>query len=138
MTRSAESIATSVKGVITLFSYDDLPSAIDFYQRVVGLRVAEDFGWCYLLELQPRTYLGLIDATSGSQHPVAGANKGVLVTIEMVDLDACLERAKRLGVVAPTTTLEFGCRGRTREFRIVDPGGYPVEFFSWVEPMPRT
>lgn len=133
-----ETLTTAVKGAITLLSYDDLPAAVSFYRELVGLRIAEDFGWCCLLELQPRSYLGLIDATAGSQRPVAGANKGVLVSLEVADLAACLERARRLGLVAADTHLVPGCRGRTREFRIVDPGGYPVEFFSWVTPMTQS
>lgn len=130
-----ETLSTAVKGVITLLPYGDLPAAVSFYRELVGLRITEDFGWCCLLELQPRTYLGLIDATAGSQRPVAGANKGVLVSLEVPDLAACLERAKRLGLAAADANLTSGCRGRTREFRVVDPGGYSVEFFSWVRPM---
>jgi len=133
-TTLSETLTTAVKGVITLLPYDDLPAAVSFYRDLVGLRIAEDFGWCCLLELQPRTYLGLIDATAGSQRPVAGANKGVLVSLEVPDLTACLERARRLGLVTAGTRLVPGCRGRTREFRITDPGGHPVELFSWVPP----
>jgi len=129
-----EPLAAAVKGVITFLSYEDLPAAVSFYRELAGLRIAEDFGWCCLLELQPCTYLGLIDATAGSQRPVVGANKGVLVSLEVADLATCLERARRLGLVAADTRLVPGCRGRTREFRIVDPGGYSVEFFSWVPP----
>lgn len=128
--------STSIKGIITFFYYDNVAAAAEFYERAVGLKTAEDFGWCRILELQPRTFLGLMNATSGSQRPVAGTNKGVLLSIETADLDACLARLMRTGAAPLSTIVEPGCEGRTREFKIVDPGGYTVEFFRWLSPPP--
>jgi predicted enzyme related to lactoylglutathione lyase len=130
-------IAPSVKGVLTFFYYENLRAAVEFYQRIVGLSIVEDFGWCCILELQPRCYIGLIDAVSGSQRPIPGPNKGVVISIETANLDACLAQAIRLGATPASTAIEAGCRGRTREFRITDPGGYTVEFFAWVTVTPQ-
>lgn len=123
-----------MNGTITFFYYDDMRAALEFYERVVGLRQAADLGWCALLELQPRSFLGLVDAAVGSQHPIAGRNKGTLLSIEAADLEACLARFQRLGVTEASTKIVSGCRGLTREFRIHDPGDYPVEFFTWLTP----
>ena len=124
--------ALAVKGVVTFFYYEDQPSAVKFYQQVVGLRRVQDFGWCTILQLQPSTYLGLVNAVAGSQRPIAGANKGAILSIETADLDGCLAHMKRLGVVAADTILEPGCAGHAMEFKIRDPGGYTVEFFRWL------
>jgi predicted enzyme related to lactoylglutathione lyase len=124
--------ACALKGVLLFFYYEDLPAAVDFYERVVGLKKVQDFGWCAILELQPRTYLSLVNATAGSQRPLAGPNKGVQLSIEAVDLEACLAHMQRLGIASTATKLEPGCEGRTVEFKIVDPGGYTVELFRWL------
>jgi predicted enzyme related to lactoylglutathione lyase len=128
------SASVAMKGAITFFYYHDLHAARDFYERVVGLQRVEDLGWCCLLQLQPRCYLGLVDASAGRQRPVPGRNKGALLSLETTDLEACLERLKHLGATPATTEIEPGCRGRTREFRIYDPEDYAIEFFTWLTP----
>lgn len=127
--------AFAPKGVITFFYYEELAPAVEFYQRVVGLKKVEDLGWCAIMELQPRTYVGLVNADSGSQRPIAGPNKGAVLSIETANLEDCLELMKRAGAVAPSAALVPGCYGRTVEFKIVDPGGYTVEFFRWLQPL---
>ncbi|MGE0581324.1 MAG: VOC family protein [Steroidobacteraceae bacterium] len=124
-----------MKGAITFFYYQDLGAARDFYERIVGLERVQDFGWCCLLSLQPGCHLGLVDGTSSRQRPIEGRNKGVLLSIEMADLEACLERFRQLGVADPASRIEPGCSGRTREFRIFDPEGYAIEFFTWLTPL---
>jgi catechol 2,3-dioxygenase-like lactoylglutathione lyase family enzyme len=123
-----------VKGVVTFFYYDDLASAVAFYERVIGLRKVLENEWCGLFELRPGTLLGLVDAVAGSQTPIPGRNKGAIVSIETDRLEACLARMKALGVVAQSAELERGCAGRTWEFKIHDPAGYCLEFFRWIEP----
>jgi predicted enzyme related to lactoylglutathione lyase len=125
-------VPCAVKGVLTFFYYENLSAAVDFYQRIVGLKKVQDFGWCAILELQPRTYVSLVNATAGSQRPLTGPNKGVQLSIETADLEACLQHMQRLGIASAATALEPGCEGRTVEFKIVDPGGYTVEFFRWL------
>jgi hypothetical protein len=123
-----------VKGVVTFFYYDDLASAIAFYERVIGLRKVLESEWCGLFELRPGTLLGLVDAVAGSQTPIAGRNKGAILSIETERLEACLALMKARGVAAQTAELELGCAGRTWEFKIHDPAGYCLEFFRWIEP----
>lgn len=126
--------APGVKGVITLFYYDDLPGAIAFYDRVMRLQKVMQADWCELFELRPGAYLGLVDGASGSQKPIAGLNKGAVISLEVEDLDLCLARMTALGAVLPGVRLERGCAGRTLEFSVQDPGGYRLEFFRWIEP----
>lgn len=135
-TSSSSSPAFIPQGAITFFYYQELAPAVEFYLQVVGLKMAEHLGWCAILELQPRTYVGLVNATAGSQRPIDGPNKGAVLSIETADLEECLERMKRIGAVAASTVLEPGCYGRTVEFKILDPGGYTVEFFRWLQPLP--
>ena len=120
------------RGAITFFYYDDLPAAAAFYREVVGLPAAFDADWCVIFELGAGgARLGLVNAVAGSQRPVAGPNKGTILSLEVDSVEACLDRLKRLGAAPPGARLQDGFAGRTREFKLKDPGGYTVEFFSW-------
>lgn len=122
-----------VTGVHTFFYYDDLPAALHFYECVLGFPKMVDYGWCAIFQLHGNAFLGLVNATHGSQRPVADLNKGAVLSLLTHDLEQCLARAKRAGVLAASAVPTSGCDGRTREFRICDPGGYTIEFFSWVD-----
>jgi catechol 2,3-dioxygenase-like lactoylglutathione lyase family enzyme len=123
-----------LKGTVTFFYYDDLETAAAFYERVLGRPRLMFTEWCAFFDLWPGARLGLVDAAAGSQRPVPGENKGALLSLEVDDLAACLERMKALGLIAPSAELERGAEGHTWEFKIRDPGGYRVEFFSWIDP----
>lgn len=125
-----------IKGVVTLFYYEDMRRALDFYERVIGLRKIVDFGWCALLEIFEHAHLGLIDSTGGSQRPIPGTNKGALITLQTEDLQACLTRMRELGVATAATRIEYNPRSRTHDFKVYDPEGYTIEFFAWDEPPP--
>lgn len=135
--RSPADMAASlgVKGVVTFFYYDDLAGAVAFYEGVIGLRKVMQNEWCGMFELRPGTLLGLVNGVAGSQAPIAGTNKGAIVSLEVEDLDACLALMKARGVVSQDAALEPGCAGRTWEFKLSDPGGYCLEFFRWIEPV---
>jgi predicted enzyme related to lactoylglutathione lyase len=124
-------IAGAPRRAITFFYYDDLAPAVAFYRDVLGLKLAMDEPWCAMFELNSGARLGLVDAAAGSQRPISGFNKGAILSLEVDDLAACLERLKRQGTTGATTELVSGCGGRTEEFKVFDPGGYTVEFFHW-------
>jgi predicted enzyme related to lactoylglutathione lyase len=116
---------------ITFFYYDDLAPAVAFYRDVLGLELAMDEPWCAMFEVNAGARLGLVNAAAGSQRPISGLNKGAILSLEVDDLAACLDRLKRRGAADAAAELVSGCGGRTEEFKIFDPGGYTVEFFHW-------
>jgi predicted enzyme related to lactoylglutathione lyase len=118
---------------ITFFYYDDLPRAADFYRQVLGLKVTMVREWCAICELANGARLGLVDGLHGSQRPIPSTNKGAILSLQVDDLEACLERCVARGLVAADEELAPGCGGLTREFKIRDPGGYTIEFFRWIE-----
>lgn len=124
-----------VKGAVTFFYYDDLDGAVAFYEGVIGLRKVVHNEVCGMFELCPGALLGLVNGVVGSQTPIAGPNKGAVVSLEVEDLDACLALMKARGVVDKSAHTERGGGGRTLEFKLRDPGGYSIEFFRWVEPV---
>lgn len=123
-----------IQGVITVFYYEDVRAALDFYEQVLGLRKVADFGWGGIVQLQPNACVGLVNATGGSQKPIPGFNKGAILSIAVSDLELCFETLKKAGAVPQGTLIESGCEGRTREFKIRDPGGYTIEFCTWLAP----
>jgi extradiol dioxygenase family protein len=126
-------LATAPQGVITFFYYDDLNQAAAFYRERLGLRSLMVSDWCVIFELNPGARLGLVNATAGSQRPIAGRNKGAILSLQVDGVAACLERMKRCELAPPSAELVEGCCGRTREFKIADPEGYVIEFFEWID-----
>jgi predicted enzyme related to lactoylglutathione lyase len=124
-----------IDGVFTVFYYDDVRAAITFYEQVIGWPKTADYGWSAIFEVRPRTYLVLVNATGGSQKPIPGTNKGAILSLAIHDLEARFERLKRAGAVPADGAIEAGCGGRTREFKVRDPGGYTVEFCTWLTPL---
>lgn len=125
--------ACSVEGAYTLFYYDDMAVATHWYEHVVGFEKLLDYGWLAMFRLQERAYLGLVSSSFGSQRPVEGENRGVLLTISTDDLEGWHSRLFEKGVYGTGEGLYIGCDGLTIEFKIRDPGGYTLEFFEWLE-----
>lgn len=126
-------LASPPEGVITFFYYEDLNQAAAFYRERLGLRSLMVSDWCVIFELNRGARLGLVNATAGSQQPIAGRNKGAILSLQIDEVGACLERMKRCGLAPLSAELVEGCGGRTREFKISDPEGYVIEFFEWID-----
>ncbi|WP_447931855.1 VOC family protein [Sphingopyxis fribergensis] len=125
--------APSIDGSILFFYYDDLDTATRWYRDILGLETILHEEWLVLLQLRPGTVIGLVDAAGGSHLPLRGGSQGAMLSIESNAVETWLDRFKTLGICAATTPLTPGCRGRTLEFRVRDPGGYMVEFFRWTD-----
>jgi predicted enzyme related to lactoylglutathione lyase len=130
---SVAALSGPAVSAITFFYYDDLPRAAAFYRDVLGLKVAMVREWCVICELAGGARVGLVDGLSGSQRPIPAGNKGAILSLEVDDLEACLERCVALGLLPSDADLVPGCSGLTREFKIRDPGGYTIEFFRWID-----
>lgn len=126
--------APAIKGSILFHYYDDLDAAARWYQEILGLEVQMREDWLVLLRLGPASTLGLVDAVNGSHKPPRGAGQNAMLSIETDEIDAWHARFKALGLCPPDAALVPGCRGRTREFTVRDPGNYVVEFFQWIAP----
>ena len=49
----------------TFFYYRDLPTAMRFYEGILGLPLAIDQGWCKIYEICPGAHVGLVDEAKG-------------------------------------------------------------------------
>lgn len=122
-----------IAGAITFFYYDDLDAAVRWYRDVIGFEPYLVQDWLVLMRVGPGHSLGLVDAVSGSQRPIQGLNKGATLSIETQELEQWHSRLKAAGSAGLDDGFQPGCRGRTTEFRVRDPGGYFVEFFRWID-----
>ena len=128
-----------VNALVPNFYYDDVDAAKDWYADKLGLRTMIDLGWVAIVEIQPGMQIALVDGERGTLEAVE--DKGALLVIET---DALEEWHAHVSAVEGIEWYQYDDDPRrTRlpsgimehpeihEFRVVDPGGYIIEFFRW-------
>lgn len=121
----------AITGAVFFLYYDDVRCAVRWYSEKLRFRNVYDDGWVAIFEITPGGFVGLVNATEGTQRPVAGHNKGALVAIETKDLQGW--RHHLLAMDVPIfRDVHKGAKGKTDTFHVLDPGGYIVEFYQWL------
>jgi predicted enzyme related to lactoylglutathione lyase len=110
---------------ITWLYYRDLPAAMRFYERILGLTITVDQGWAKVYQVSPTSFVGLVDETRGMHRasdtkPVALA----FVTDRVDDWHRWLvsQGVRVRGESKDSATLPI------RGFVALDPEGYTLEF----------
>ncbi len=116
--------ATPNSLAITFLYYRDLPTAMRFYEDILGLPLAIDQGWCKIYEICPGAHVGLVDESRGMNkwQPI----KTVQLCIRVPDVDAWYAYAKEENLDSLSDLFindEIGIRA----FVFNDPEGYQVE-----------
>ena len=83
-----------------------------------------------IIRLTPTSYLGLVNADGGSLRPIE--EKGALLSIETDHLEEWWDELKDVEGLNIVHGIEVGGQGLIQEFRMLDPGGYVIEFFRWL------
>ena len=123
----------AIDAALTMFYYDDLPRAAEWYEQVLGLpRLMEAEGFV-LFGVAGQAKLALVGAAHGSQRPIPGVNKGAILSLQTSELQRWHATLFARGVEGTGIGLVVGGDGRTVEFKIRDPEGYTIEFFEWIE-----
>lgn len=109
---------------ITFLYYRDLPTAMRFYEDILGLPLAIDQGWCKIYEICPGAHVGLVDETKGMNkwQPI----KTVQLCIRVPDVDAWYAYAKEENL-SDLSELFVNDEIGIRAFVFNDPEGYQVE-----------
>lgn len=123
----------SIDGVLTMFYYEDLAAATDWYERVIGFEKLLDVAGFSLFRVHEGSQLALVGDGFGSQRSIPGTNKGAILSIQTRALQQWHERLFRYQVPGTGEGLQTGGDGRTIEFKVRDPEGYTIEFFEWIE-----
>jgi lactoylglutathione lyase len=117
--------------VITFFYYRDLPTAMRFYEDVLGLPLAIDQGWCKIYRICPGAHVGLVDEARGMNK--WAAVKPVQLCIRVPDVDGWYGYARAAGL-ANLSDLFVNDELGIRAFVFRDPEGYQIEIQSATRP----
>ncbi|WP_300009577.1 VOC family protein [uncultured Roseobacter sp.] len=110
--------------VITFQYYRDLPTAMRFYEDVLGFELAIDQGWSKIYRIDGQAHVGLVDETRGMKN--WREEKTVQVCLRVPDVDAWYawaEANKVDGLSEMFDSVELGIRA----FVMNDPEGYQIE-----------
>lgn len=128
-----------IDALVPNFYYDDVEAAKRWWVDRLGFRMMIDLGWVAIVELQPGMQIALVDGERGTLRAVE--DKGALLVIETEAIEQWLEHVAAIDGIEwyeypddpRRTRLPNGLmeHPEIHEFRIVDPGGYIVEFFRW-------
>ncbi len=112
---------------ITFLYYRDLPTAMRFYEDVLGLPLAIDQGWCKIYNICDGAHVGLVDEARGMNkwQPI----KTVQLCIRVADVDAWYDYAKEENLDALSELFVNDALG-IRAFVFNDPEGYQIEIQS--------
>lgn len=133
MEGSSASTTPHIAGAISFFYYHDLAAAVRWYETRLGLKKRFDGGWVAIFELAQGAHIGLVDAANGALKPQPDQDKGAIIALETPDLESWYARLCADGGVTVLEPPSSGSKGLTEQFKILDPGGYIVEFFRWRE-----
>lgn len=112
---------------ITFLYYRDLPTAMAFYEDILGLPLAIDQGWCKIYRICAGAHVGLVDESRGMNK--WQAKKPVQLCIRVPDVDAWYAYAQ-VEDLANLSDLFVNDALGIRAFVFNDPEGYQIEIQS--------
>ena len=116
---------------ITFFYYRDLPTAMVFYEDVLGLPLVIDQGFCKIYRIAGAAHVGLVDETKGMNKWTEV--KPVQLCIRVPDVDAWYAYAEAQGVDGLSKLFVNDAIG-IRAFVFDDPEGYQIEIQTATRP----
>lgn len=130
---------------ITFLDTRDLARTAEFYEGVLGLRLARDQGTCRIYHVSGNAYLGFCqradaperraDAPEPAAHPTAPQRPGdVVITLISEDVDGWCAHLRSRGVVfvkEPADNPPY----RIYNAFVRDPSGYLIEIQRFWEPL---
>ena len=122
----------TLEGTLTLFYYDDLGKAFNFYNDILKFEFVADFGYVKIFKVIDGALLGLVDGQLGSHR--TSPSKPVRLVVMVKDIDPWFSRVKS-GVVETLEETPFtGKKMKLKGFTFKDPEGYTVEFCQYLTP----
>lgn len=112
---------------ITFLYYRDLPTAMAFYEDILGLPLAIDQGWCKIYRICAGAHVGLVDESRGMNK--WQAVKPVQLCIRVPDVEAWYAYAQE-ECLANLSDLFVNHALGIRAFVFNDPEGYQIEIQS--------
>ncbi|MFO8037261.1 MAG: VOC family protein [Anaerolineales bacterium] len=119
-----------IESQITFLYTEDLERAGDFYENVMGLRLALDQGTCRIYRTGEAAYLGICQSKETQKF---GERKGLIFTLVVEDVDGWFANLKGKGVriqQEPQISEAYGIY----HFFLEDPDGYALEIQRFLDP----
>ena len=118
----------ALQGVFVVFVTESPDSGALFMQRYFGFDAVVDLGWYVHVKHECGAEIGFMASGNESQpqpYRVTFSGVGMILTLEVNDADAELDRLATLGLEAtlPIVTEEWG----QRHFGVVGPGGIMID-----------
>ena len=123
---------SNLEGTLTLFYYDDLKKAFNFYNDIVGFDFVADFGYVKIFKVIEGALLGLVDGQLGSHR--TSPSKPVRLVVMAKDIDPWFKQIKAGGVDTFEDEPFTGKKMNLKGFTFEDPEGYTVEFVQYLTP----
>jgi predicted enzyme related to lactoylglutathione lyase len=123
--------APAITETVVMLYYKDITDAATFYGETLGLEKTFDQEFAKLFRLTPSSVVGVILEGSTSYHRVQETN-AVMLSIVTPDVDAWYDRLVSDGGTTILKPIADSVSNPIRAFLVEDPGGYTVEFFSWL------
>ena len=121
-----------LEGTLTLFYYDDLKKAFDFYNDIVGFDFVADFGYVKIFRIVEGALLGLVDGRLGSHR--TSPSKPVRLVVMVKNIDCCFKKIRAGGVETFEDEPFTGKKMNLKGFTFEDPEGYTVEMVQYLTP----
>ena len=109
---------------ITFQYYRDLPTAIAFYEDILGFKLAIDQGWSKIYRIEGQAHVGLVDEARGMQNWAEA--KTSQLCLRVPDVDAWYAWAAQNAVPGLSKMFDSTELG-IRAFVMNDPEGYQIE-----------
>lgn len=109
---------------VTFQYYRDLPTAMAFYENVLGFTLAIDQGWSKIYLIEGLSHIGLVDDAKGMQHWAEA--KTCQICLRVPDVAAWYLWVGQEGVSGLTALRENKELGICA-FAFLDPEGYQIE-----------
>ena len=137
MLREVEPLTVAVGDGLTITAtvlwlyYDVLSPIQQFYERALGVRMIVDQGWAKVYPTSPTGFIGFVDGARGLHE--ATEQKGVTVSFFTDDIEAWFERMRGQAEFEFRTEELGDESGRVRTFVGYDPGGYFLEWDTFLD-----
>jgi len=125
----------SIEETIIMLYYRDLGPASAFYGDALGLEPVYQSASATLFRLTPTALVGIVREGEQAYHPVREEN-AVMLSIVTADVDAWYARLRDRDDIEILKPVANSPDNPIRAFLVADPGGYTVEFFSWLNKRP--
>ena len=121
-----------LEGTLTLFYYDDLKRAFDFYNDIIGFDFVADFGYVKIFRVIEGALLGLVDGQLGSHR--TSPSKPVRLVVMVKNIDGWFKKIRAGGVGTFEDEPFTGKKMNLKGFTFEDPEGYTVEMVQYLTP----